>query len=283
MAISDAQFRIGVVGAAAVLAASITLVRFCGSVSLPPAPTSATTARTSSTTNTSQVMDESNASPVVYQDFLAKDAASAGIAVPSYDDMTRKLLYRSDEGRQILHVGAKPIDMAGLRLQAVRSGDAIALEIQNLTKADLGYLVATEPSPNIAGCSSVGALPFNAMVIAKGERETRVECVYRANLAIVVTRVETVELAPMQAWYLGQVSPRTVGIEDRIGRGHRMPKTKDRCISLVSQAVRTGLENGEIGWRDLVDFYARHRCQTYAFPATYRALTADGQRQIPAT
>src|SRR5687767_16030483 len=100
-------------------------------------------------------MDESNASPVVYQDFLAKDAAAAGVRAPSYDEMSRKLRYRVVEGRELLAVGGKPIDMAGLRLQAVRSGDAIVLEIQNLTTADLGYIVATEPSPNIAGCTSI--------------------------------------------------------------------------------------------------------------------------------
>jgi hypothetical protein len=277
--ISDAHFRIGVLGGAVVLAGVISAVRFCGSVSLPepPAPP---TYRADTGNN---VMDESNASPVVYQDFLAKDAALAGVAAPSYEAMSRKLLYRVDEGRQVLEVGAKPVDMAGLRLQVLRSDDAIVLEILNTTKANLGYIVVTEPTPNLAGCSSVGALPFNAMVIEKGQRETRVECAYRPNLAISVIRVETVELSPLQAWYVAQVPPRHVGIDDRIGRGHRQPKSPERCISLVSQAVRTGIENGEIVWRDLVDFYARHRCQTYAFPASYRAFTSDGQRRIPSS
>ncbi len=50
----------------------------------------------------------------------------------------------------------------------------------------------------------------------------------------------------------------------------------------MSQAVRSGIERHEISWRDLVDFYARHRCQTYQFPTSYRALTSDGERPIPA-
>jgi hypothetical protein len=50
----------------------------------------------------------------------------------------------------------------------------------------------------------------------------------------------------------------------------------------MPQVVRSGLENGRIGWRDLVDFYARHRCQTYEFPIAYRALKSDGERPIPA-
>jgi hypothetical protein len=50
----------------------------------------------------------------------------------------------------------------------------------------------------------------------------------------------------------------------------------------VPQAVRSGLERGEIGWRDLIDFYARHRCQTYQFPLLYRAFKIDGERPVPA-
>jgi hypothetical protein len=51
---------------------------------------------------------------------------------------------------------------------------------------------------------------------------------------------------------------------------------------VLGQAVRNGIESGEIGWRDLVDFYARHRCQTYTFPLEYRAFNVDGQRTLPA-
>jgi len=277
VAISDATFRFGVLGAALVLAAGITTVRFCGSVSLPPKPEPPVTRAT-----TTELVDQVNASPTVYQDYLAKDAAAAGVRTPTHEEMTRKLLYRVDEGRQILEVGERAIDMAGLKLVAQRSGDALVLDIQNTTKSDLGYIVVTEPTPNIAGCNSARPLSFNAMVIAKGQHEVRVECVWRTGMAIAITRVETVELSPLSAWYVGQVPPMYLGIDDRIARGHRTPKTTDRCISLASQAVRAGLESGEIAWRDLVDFYARHRCQTYPFPSTYRAVTSNGQRSIPA-
>jgi hypothetical protein len=277
VAISDAQIRIGSIGAAVVLAAGITVVRFCGSVSLPPKPEAPPVVRGTAT----ELIEQANASPIVYQDFLAKDATAAGVRTPTYDEMGRKLPYRVDEGRRVLEVGDAPIEVAGLRLAAVRSGDTIVLDIENTTKSDLAYLVATEPTPNIAGCSSVLPIPYNAIVVAKGQHESRVECVYRTGMAIAVSRVETVELPPLSAWYLVQVPPHHLGIDDRVTRGHRMPKTRDRCISLVSQAVRAGLENGEIGWRDLVDFYARHRCQTYPFPASYRAFTSDGQRKIP--
>ncbi len=257
------------------------MVRFCGSVSLRD-KTVATPVITPSGTGT-DLVDQSNASPVVYQDFLSKDAGIAGVRTPSVEEMSKKLLFRVDEGRQVLEVGQPAIETAGLRLSAQRSGETIVLDIENITKSSLAYHVISEPTPKIAGCNSVPPLPFNAMIITPGQHQARVECAWRSGMAIALTRVESIEVSQLSAWYLNQVPPAQVGIDERAARGHRVPRGAERCISLSSQAVRSGIENGEIQWRDLVDFYARHRCQTYPFPASYRALSVDGQHRIPAT
>lgn len=282
MAISDVQFRAGVVGGAALLVLGITVVRFCGSVSLPPKSIAAPVASSGGGGTSGNVVDESNASPVVYSDYLSKDAGIAGVRTPTVDEMSRVLPYNTSGQRQVLEVG-QTIEAAGLKLSAQRQGDAIALEIVNVTQGDLAYRVVTDPTPKIAGCNSVPPLQFNAMIIARGEHQVRVECAWRSGMALAITKVESIEVPPLSAWYLNQVPPSQVGIDDRLARGHRIPRGAERCISLSSQAVRNGIENGEIQWRDLVDFYARHRCQTYQFPASYRAITQDGQRRIPAT
>lgn len=276
--ISDGQFRLGVIAGAILLGLGIGTVRFCGSVSLPPKPPPPD--RVAGTTT--QLLGKSATAPAVYQDFLARDAADAGIRTPDYEEMTRKLAFRADDVRHVLEVGDPPIEVAGLRLQAVIANDTLALEISNRTKSTLGYFIKTSPTPNVADCSKARPLPFNAMVIEKGAKETRVECVMRTGLAIAVTKVETVEVSPLSAYYLRQVPPAVVGVDDRVARGHVPLKTREPCSSIVSQAVRTGLERGEIGWRDLADFYSRHRCQTYSFPLGYRAFTEDGQRPVPA-
>jgi len=277
VAISDGQFRIAVIAGGVLLALGITAVRFCGSVSLPPKPAPPTGAHGTST----QLLTKSAGSPAVYQDFLAKDAAEAGVPTPTPDEMARKLAFRTDDARHVLEVGEPAIEVAGLRLKAVRANDTLALEIHNTTGAELGYFIKTSPVPNIAGCETARPLPLNVMTIGKGASETRVECVWRDGMALAVTKVETVELHPLSAHYLRNVPPAVVGIDDRIARGHTGPQTRE-CSAMVSQAVRTGLERGEIGWRDLADFYARHRCQTYSFPLGYRAFTEDGQRALPA-
>lgn len=277
--ISDAQFRVGVAVTAIVLVVGITAVRFCGSVSLPAKPPPPPPRNAS----TSLLIDEVNASPAVYKDFLAKDAAVAGVRTPTYEEMSRKFVFRSDGGRQVLEPDRPGVDMAGLKLELVHDGDALLLAIRNTTRSSLGYAIWTEPSPAVSDCNSVPAVPYNAMTIEPDHRIMRVECAYRPGLSIVVKRVETVELSGLAEWYLSQVPPQLLGIEERVGRGHQNLAGNQRCISMVSQAVRSGLESGEIGWRDLADFYARHRCQTYAFPSSYRAFTADGQRPLPST
>ena len=264
VAISDGQFRTGVIGGVLGLAAIIGIGRFCGSVAIPPKPTVAVRAPV-------DLVEQAAAAPAVYEDHLAEDASAAGIAAPTLDDMTRKLPYRFDDRRHVLEIDATPIAIAGLTLALRRAREGLVLEIENTTGKDVAYHVVSTPIPTTNDCNSAQALPFNAMVLARGARAVRVECAWRAGMSLAVTRVELVELPPLSVWYLDQVPPSLVGIEPRIARGHRSPKASV-CSSIASHALESGLKQGEIVWRDLVDFYARYRCQTYQFPLTYRAV-----------
>jgi hypothetical protein len=249
----DSRFRFAVITGGALLVVVITYVRFCGSLSLPPKPPPPT----GPTGTEQQLLAQSIGSPAVYKSFLEHDASTAGVRVPSIEDMSRKLSYRVDEARHPLEPGQPPVDVAGLRLHVERSRDAVVLVIQNTVDAPLGYNVVTSPSIGSASCDSIRPLPFNANVIA-------------------------VELLPLQVWYLNQVPPSLLNIDPRVARGHRGGDAGSQCSTVVS-AVIHGLEDrGEITWRDLADFYARHRCQSYQFPSGYRAFKTDGERALPA-
>lgn len=281
VSISDGQFRAATLASVVLLAAGLGSLRFCGGVSLPHMPEARTAAPAPG--GRGDLRAASTVSTPVYRDFLAKDAAAAGVETPTLDEMARVFPYRVDGERHVLEVGRRPIDVAGMKIAAVRAGETIALELRNETKRALAYRVVSAPAGE--GCEPARPLPLNAMVIAAGERETRVECAWREGLAIAVTRVETIELPPLSAWYVSQVPPVVVGLEVRVARGHRFTASTDLdpCTTMVAQAVKTGVEQGEISWRDLVDFYARHRCQTYQFPLTYRAFTKEGPKTLPAT
>lgn len=279
MDMPDQQFRVGVAAGGIVLVVVLSYLRFCGSLSLP-----AKSAPPRGPTGTErQLLSQTASSPAVYREFIERDSAGAGVRAPSIDEMSRKLAYRVDEGRHVLEPGQPAIEVAGLRLRVERSGDAVVMVIQNLVGADVAYEVTSAPSTGTYICSSARPLPINAMVIAKGGSETRTECVWRDGMSIVVSKVETVEITPLSNYYLSQVPPKLVGVEDRIARGHHGVETKEPCAAVVSQVVRSGMDRGDIGWRDLVDFYARHRCQTYQFPSSYRAFKSDGERPIPVT
>jgi hypothetical protein len=274
----DPQFRLGAIAGGVVLVAVITYLRFCGALSLPDKPP----APTGPTGTQRQLLTQGTATPGMYSNFLERDAASAGVRTPTPDEMGRKLAYHGDDARHVLELGKPSIEVAGLRLRIERAGDAVVLQIQNLMKSDVAYEVSTTPSIGTGLCNTVRPLPINAMVLTKGATETRTECTFRDGISIAVTKVETVEVGSLSSYYLSELPPSLVGVEDRIARGHHGVETKEPCSAVVSQVVRTGMDRGDIGWRDLVDFYARHRCQTYQFPSSYRAFKSDNERRIPA-
>jgi hypothetical protein len=275
---SDSQFRLGTLAGAFVLVALIVYLRFCGSMSLPTKPPPPT----GPSGTQRELLNKSAGSKSVYKSFLDSDAQNAGLSAPSVTDMTKALSYHVEEKRHELEPGKPPIDLAGLRLHLERSGDQVILVIENKLDSDVAYNVVTMASSGSSQCKSASPLPFNAMVISKGSTERRTECIWRDGMSIIVSKVETMEVLPLSAWYLSQVPPQQVGIEDRIARGHRGVQTAEVCSPITATVVRTGLDRGDLGWRDLVDFYARHRCQTYPFPITYRALKHDNERAIPA-
>lgn len=276
MRVTDTQFRVGLGVVSVALVGGIIALRFGGGVALPPRPPPPIARGTSS-----ELLGRSAASPEVYLDFVAGDAAAAGLRAPTIEALARALPYRRDDARHVLEVDQPALELAGVRLRAVHLDDALALEITNTTASDLAYQVATSAIP-AAACATTAARPFNAMTIAASRSETRIECGWRDGAALAVTRVETLEVPPLSAWYLAQVPPSVVGIEPRLARGHRGGATRLKCGAAQPQAVRSGLERGEIGWRDLVDFYARHRCETYQFPLEYRYIEKDGGRALPA-
>lgn len=277
MAISDSQFRLGVAIGATLLVAGIASIRFCGSVSLPPKPVPAGGA-TSGTS--SELLASSAGTANVYRELLAKDAIAAGVRTPSIEDMSRKFAYRADDARHVLEVGQPAIELAGLKLRALHTGDQLVLEIVNATDAPLAYHVVAEPTP-AGGCTSARPLPIDLATI-DSDPIVRTECVWHDGGALVVKKVETLAVPPLGIYLLRQAPPALLLIDANTARGARVPASKE-CTSNLGPTVRLGVERGEIGWRDLADYYARHRCQTYQFPPDYRAFTQDGQRALPVT
>ena len=275
----SAPLRMGVVAGAIGLGVAVSTLRFCGAVSLPPKPPPPPETLAAS----QDVLRRSSQTESTWAAYLEKDALVAGVEAPTVAAMSRKLVARADEGTRTLGPGEPPIEAAGLRLAAVATGGTLELVVENRTSSDLAYRVVTRVRPDSA-CARFDAEPYNANVVPRGGREVRTECGYHEGMSLEISRVESIELSPLQAFYVSRVPPRALGTDARVALGHdpELAGGAQVCNVAVSQALRAGLDDGSIQWRDLVDFYARHRCETYQFPLQYRAFVRDGERPLPA-
>jgi hypothetical protein len=279
----DRRFQLAVIAGAAVLAAALFALRFCSGVPMPPRPPPPRL----DTATARDVLASADATPLAYKGYVEGDAEAAGLPAPSVAAMGRRLPYLVDRARRALAPGDPPVEIAGLRLQAVveRTGgsDNLVLVIDNPGDADLAYDVVTKPSFGTQGCNQRSVISFNAMVVARHATERRSECLYRSGMVLGVERVETLALMPLESFYVSRVPPHAVGIEPRLEQGHKpsLPARVSVCNIAMSQSIRAALEQGAVTWRDLVDFYARHRCDTYRFPESYRAFEQDSERPLP--
>ena len=282
----DRTFKLIVGGGAGALACLLVALRFCGDLSVPPQPAALPAAQPARVA-TSELLEASSATPGAWAAYVAKDATTAGVRAPSADDMTRVLPHQLDVTPHVLAPGDAPLAVAGLVLTVEHEGadgddEDVILAIENPGAVDLAYQVVTRPSGSAAACRNRNILFYDANVVGAHRRERRTECVWHDGMVINVDRVETVELSPLSAWYVSRVPPTALTLDGRLTKGHKPLSGASVCNVMMSQAIRSGLETGEIVWRDLVDFYARHRCDTYSFPDGYKAFKTNGEHALPA-
>ncbi|MCG8417565.1 MAG: hypothetical protein MJE77_06420 [Proteobacteria bacterium] len=283
----DLRFRGSVLAIAGLLAILLIRLRFCYVVSLPakiPQPDG-------SEVSLSQVNESVERSPSIYAGYLQKDAESFGISpTPTAQSMARAFHYQFSDTRRRLNPRRKKnrsVDIGGLRLSvSLRKLEGtprrmMVLAIDNLTDRNLAYNVVTRPTRGSRVCSGKAPLLHNAVAIKANGREERSECLYRKGWALDILRVETVALPEISYFYVSKVPPTAVGVEARVSVGHS-PPVGPMCNLMLPAAIRNARQQGKITWRDLIDFFARHRCETYPFPDSYRAISQDGQVSLPA-
>jgi|JI10StandDraft_1071094.scaffolds.fasta_scaffold93805_3 hypothetical protein len=279
-------FRYGTAGVAVALAGAIAFLRFSGAVPMPPRPPPPDT----SAIDTGATLATATASESAWRSFLEQDARAAGVPTPSAEQMNRPLVFRTDATARLLGPGDAPLEVAGLRLEvkAVADDDGpgrlLVLTITNLADHDLGYQIVAAAQPGGPGCNTRTVLMHDAMVVGRRASVERSECGYADGMKLAIARVETVEVEGLQSVYLSRVPPSAVGGDPAITKAHRphLPSGMAPCNLGMSQVLRSALEERSVGWRDLVDFYARHRCDSYQFSMEYRAFTKPGERPLPA-
>jgi hypothetical protein len=284
MAISEIQFRVATLAAAAAAMAGVGFVRFCGGVEVPGVPPKPK----ASVTSAAQLSEEMEHFTGAYNAYVEKDAREVGIRPPDPERMTRVFPYQVDDEEHLMKPGDS-IEAAGLQLslevdrpKGARRSQMI-LSIENRRHRPVAYHIDTLPSVGTRACSKMKAVPHNALVVPAGSTIKRAECIYRKGWTLSVRQVESMELPELGAYYLSAVQPEKIGIEPRLAEGHRPMSEKLSCRVLLSASLRKAIGAGKVPWHDMADFYARHRCKTYSFDRSYQAFQRDGERTLPAT
>lgn len=158
--------------------------------------------------------------------------------------------------------------------------DHLVLRIENKTPRYLAYRVETEVN-NLRKCLAKGVIPQNAIVLEPGQTVYRTECLYRTDQWVDVTHVEVIEMPALSAYYVARLPPALILYDERASTGHR-PLRGNTCPQTFSwREIRDGAERGELGWRDVIDFYARHNCDDYTFFSRYRYRVSADDPPLP--
>lgn len=284
--LSENQFRGVVIAINLLLVIVIVRMRFCYEPELPPKPPKPKGVSIAEAKATAMRVDRNQE---VYAQYLLRDSREHGIEPTTVKAMGKVIPYRQSRMRHLLVPGKKDFaEFAGLRLK-VRAGKVpgsartqMLLDIENTTDRHLAYRVTTRPSKGTRPCSKKRDLGHNAIAVAPKGIETRTECIYRRGWGLEIKRIEVMPLEPLSYYYVSQLMPSTLSIDDRVARGHLPAGGGKPCRSLLSARTRRQLSSGALQWRDLVDFFARHSCKTYDFPNGYVAWDEAEQSSLPA-
>jgi hypothetical protein len=231
-------------------------------------------------------------SVVYYKALIEQDAKSYGIPAPPFEDLLQSNPYFDElRERQRLRIKA-PIETRHLRITLeVRkqttiieshslSTDHLVLSIENRTPLYLAYRVQTVV-PEKGKCLMKAELPHNAIALEPEQTVLRTECLFRKDAFVDITRIEVIELPALSAFYVSRVPPNNILYDPRTSAGH-VPPRGTMCPQTFSwREIKDGIDKKELGWRDVMDFYARHNCTEYSFFKSYR-YRGDPSAPLPA-
>lgn len=239
---------------------------------------------------TAEDVRKTDFTPEMYRAYLSRDADTYGVDGMDPARLADVFPYRYTEPDAIL--GASPLDVPGLRLSVraetlsaqASSGtyraEHLILSVQNLTDSHLAYRITTNAGVGDSRCSAKATIGHDAIALRPHQTIERSECLASPQARVRVETVETMVIPELSYFYVSRLYPPQIGYDQRTTRGHEPPKGEP-CKFLPEQQIRKGLTDGSLGWRDVIDFYARHRCETYLFPTGYHAFTRAGELPLP--
>jgi hypothetical protein len=220
----------------------------------------------------------------VYLALIETDALTFKVHKPTLDELGRPNRYFEELRTRHRLKSKGSIETPHLRLTmavgkrtATLEGQSFAvdhllLRIENRSDKYLAYRVETSVTDKHK-CASKGDLPHNAMVLEPHQTIERTECLYRADENIDVSHVEVIEMDALEAHYVSRLPVNPTLYDPRTSAGH-VPLAGALCPQTFSwREIQEGIDKKAIGWKDVIDFYARHNCDEYSFFKGYRYRT----------
>jgi hypothetical protein len=279
---SDKHYIALILFLAGILMIGLGSLRFCGDFDLPGKPVKPAV-EIDTAANVSQRITRS---ALAYDGYLEKDSANFGLSRVQVRTMSAVFPYQASHERHVL-APDESIEVNGLVLTMKtpkkRGKRQMTLTIENKTHKAMAYRIKTRPSPGARSCRRMKHLPHNAIALPPRGLITRGECTYRKGWTLEVLEVETVALPELAYLYVSSVPVETFGFDKRTSGKHKSPSPGLSCRAIASATFRKSVASGDIGWRDLVDFYARHRCNSYKLPVGYTAFEKNDERVLPVT
>jgi hypothetical protein len=224
-----------------------------------------------------------------YHALVDEDAKKVGAGVVDIDKLKKGYPYRVEfTGNQHLVPGQK-LETQHLLLEAIRLKVWVGGEGQGYRTGHLGLRITNRSDRHIAyrvvsravgRCGRKGAVDQNALALAPGDKTARTECLLRKSRGLRVKRVEVMEITPLGYHYLSRLDPIQIGLETRTAAGHQ-PAGLPQCRIVPWRMIKRLIKAGDLRWRDVIDFYARHNCDEYSFFAQYR-WREQGPKRVPA-
>jgi hypothetical protein len=231
--------------------------------------------------------------PDIYKGYLEQDSIAYHIGNTTPADLTLPFPYEKSEVPQVITPGGAALETGMLRISVRvekleiknRRGTAraehLVMRIENKTDKPVAYRVDTSLGQSAdETCSKKTQLDQNAMAVPARGTVERTECFFHDRMNLQVTRVEAMQVPMLSFYYVSRLFPPHLGASVRTSAGHR-PPTGEMCQTIPQQAILIGMEKGKVSWRDVIDYYARHRCETYDFPVGYRAFEKPEQHKLP--
>jgi hypothetical protein len=209
-------------------------------------------------------------------------------------DLSLVFPYDGSDPHKSLMPGEPPVETRDLKLSTRTEtssatmnrgsfqANTLILRIENKSDRYVAYRVDTHTSAQPETCMAKADFPHDAIAMAPHEIIERSECLMTDKMTFSVEHVETMLLPALSYYYVSMLRPLAIGLDARTTRGHR-PPARSVCDAIPDTQIKVALDKGNISWRDIIDYYARHSCERYLLPIGYHAFSKANELPLPVT